>query len=173
MWLEITGLALLYSVKQVMEFTEVLGITDKCFKSNRFFFKPLSFQLYSWTKSLAEKGDLQSTHMYTYMFILKKLRVMCIYRYCVWNKWARTCLPCSLFTYKAVVNPEKGHLTGLVEQVGKSYEGIGCVQVQDEHSSDEGHSLHLKNTQTQSQYKRILTATLKPVTVRACTCQML
>lgn len=76
---------------------------------------------------------------------------MCIYRYCVWNKWACTCLPCSLFTYKAVVNPEKGHLTGLVEQVGKSYEGIGCVQVQDEHSSDEGHSLHLKkHTNTES-----------------------
>lgn len=77
----------------------------------------------------------------------------------------RTCLLCSLFTYKAVVDSEKGHLTGLVEQVGKSYEGIGCVQVQDEHSSDEGHSLHLKHTDAQSQYKQILPATLKQVTV--------
>lgn len=52
-------------------------------------------------------------------------------------------------TDKAVVNSEEGHLTGLVEQVGKSYKGIGCVQVQDQHCCDERHSLHL-NTHTQN-----------------------
>lgn len=46
-------------------------------------------------------------------------------------------------TDKAVVNSEEGHLTGLVEQVGKSDEGVGRVQVEDEHRGDERHSLHL------------------------------
>lgn len=50
-------------------------------------------------------------------------------------------------TDKAVVDSEEGHLTGLVEQVGKSYKGISCVQVQDQHCCDERHSLHL-HTQT-------------------------
>lgn len=46
-------------------------------------------------------------------------------------------------TNKAVVHSEEGHLTRLIEQVGERYEGIGRVQVEDEHCSDEGHSLHL------------------------------
>lgn len=52
-----------------------------------------------------------------------------------------------------MVDSEEGHLTGLVEQVGKSYEGVRCVQVQDEHCCDERHSLHLhthKRTHTQN-----------------------
>lgn len=49
-----------------------------------------------------------------------------------------------LNTDKAVVHSEEGHLTGLVQQVGKSYEGVGRVQVQDEHRGDERHSLHLR-----------------------------
>lgn len=52
-----------------------------------------------------------------------------------------------MFTDKAVVDPEEGHLTGLVEQVGEGYEGIGCVQVQYQHCCDERHSLHLNTCQ--------------------------
>lgn len=50
-------------------------------------------------------------------------------------------------TDEAVVHSEERHLTGLVEQVGKSYEGVGRVQIQDEHSSDERHALHLNTTE--------------------------
>lgn len=54
--------------------------------------------------------------------------------------------------HKAVVDSEEGHLTRLVEQVGKSYEGVGRVQVQDQHCSNEWHSLHLN---THTQFKQI------------------
>lgn len=57
-------------------------------------------------------------------------------------------------TDEAVVHSEERHLTGLVEQVGKSYEGVGCVQIQDEHSSDERHPLHLNTTQGASASKK-------------------
>lgn len=43
-----------------------------------------------------------------------------------------------------MVDSEEGHLTGFIEQVGKGDEGLGLLQVEDEHSSDEGHALHLK-----------------------------
>lgn len=58
-------------------------------------------------------------------------------------------------TDKAVVDSEEGHLTGFVEQVGKSYEGIGRVQVQDQHCCDERHSLHL-NTHTKQKIAVVL-----------------
>lgn len=47
-------------------------------------------------------------------------------------------------TDKAVVHSEEGHLTRFVEQVGERDEGIGRVQVEDEHRRDERHSLHLQ-----------------------------
>lgn len=46
-------------------------------------------------------------------------------------------------TDKAVVHPEEGHLAGLVEQVGEGDEGVGRVQVEDQHGRDERHALHL------------------------------
>lgn len=57
--------------------------------------------------------------------------------------WDRVC------TDKAVVHPEEGHLAGLVEQVGEGDEGVGRVQVEDQHGGDERHALHL-NTDTRS-----------------------
>lgn len=50
---------------------------------------------------------------------------------------------CCASTHKAVVHSEEGHLTGLVEQVGESDEGVGRVHVEDQHGRDEGHALHL------------------------------
>ena len=42
-----------------------------------------------------------------------------------------------------MVHSEEGHLTGLVQQVGESYEGVRRVQVEDQHRRDERHALHL------------------------------
>lgn len=47
--------------------------------------------------------------------------------------------------YQLVVNSEEGHLTGFIEQVGEGDEGLGLLQVEDEHSSNEGHTLHLRH----------------------------
>lgn len=43
-----------------------------------------------------------------------------------------------------MVNSEKRHLTGFIEQVGEGDEGFRFLQVEDEHSGDEGHALNLQ-----------------------------
>ena len=47
--------------------------------------------------------------------------------------------------YQFMVHSEERHLTGFIEQVGEGDEGFGLLQVEDEHSSDEGHALDLKH----------------------------
>lgn len=55
-----------------------------------------------------------------------------------------------------MVDSEEGHLTGFIEQVGEGDEGVSLLQVEDEHSGDEGHALHLNTprTQTPDQHQR-------------------
>ena len=48
--------------------------------------------------------------------------------------------------YQVMVHSEEGHLTGLVEKVSEGDEGIGLLQVQDQHCGDEGHALDLGHT---------------------------
>lgn len=172
MWLEITGLALLYSVKQVMEFTEVLGITDKCFKSNRFFFKPLSFQLYSWTKS-GKRWFAVNTYVYIYVY-LKKSSESCVFigTACEISGRARVCHALCLLT-RLWSTLKKAIWQGLLSRLAKAMKASAVSRFRMSTAAMKDIPCTLKNTQTQSQYKRILTATLKPVTVRACTCQML
>lgn len=51
--------------------------------------------------------------------------------------------------HQLVVHPEKGHLTGLVEEVGEGDESFSLLQVQDQHGGDEGHPLDLKHMNQQ------------------------
>lgn len=60
------------------------------------------------------------------------------------------CFCGAVCTDKAVVHPEEGHLAGLVEQVGEGDEGVGRVQVEDQHCRDERHALHLNTDITRS-----------------------
>lgn len=54
-----------------------------------------------------------------------------------------TCIP-----YQLVVHSEESHLTRFIQEVGESDEGVGFLQVQDQHGGDERHALHLKEPQT-------------------------
>lgn len=47
-------------------------------------------------------------------------------------------------TYKAMVHSEKRHLTGFIQKIRESNEGICSVQVQDQHCRYEGHALNLR-----------------------------
>lgn len=43
-----------------------------------------------------------------------------------------------------LVHTKEGQLTGPIEQVGKADEGVGHVQVEQQHGRQEGHALHLR-----------------------------
>lgn len=43
-----------------------------------------------------------------------------------------------------MVHSEEGHLTGLVEEIGEGDESVGLLQVENQHSSNEGHALNLQ-----------------------------